>query len=708
MAGGAALGAWLLALERSQTFHVFADLLNATARNLGPRIDQAVLIRLDAEPVTLALYVGLHALLGAAVGFALGLFRKMENPLRWLTLAVVLAAVDVVVFGAVWRHRLLSMPVGVALVGVGGLLAMIAAAAASRVVSRLPATVRGASGVIAPIAVAAWIALTIHAHADVPASPSATPTEDFARIDSGTKVAILALDGLDGRIVDRALAEGRMPHLAALHERGTRAHLRSIRPPKSPVVWTSVVTGAVPKRHGIVDFVVRRGGDKVPVTSNLRRVPALWNIAGDAGFTVAFVNWYVTWPAEAVPGAIISDRVDFDGLERRVFPEALTAAVDSARARVDLRPDRSPLRFTTRTGEDYAAWQDSEWGQLRRALRVLDDVIRHDLVTLETAKVALRRGQPDLTALYFRGNDNTQHLFWKYHLARNAGVQVSELLYEPIDPAEAEAFGQVVDRYYDFIDEIVGEAVAMLEPGTAILVCSDHGFRSNNERKLWWNPNALLAAGGFAVLEPDAGGRADALRSRAFVEGLPTDAARFTVRLGPEGTESDLDAVVASLSEARTDTGDALCRSVARRESDEGEPTVVAVLNRELTGEALRIAGAELPAREFRFPRGHSGDHRMNGFLLAAGGPFAAGADVTGARVVDLAPTVLWALGAPVAEDMEGVALGDLFTAEWRAANPLRSVETYGSRDLDHEGDAIPTAMDERIREELRALGYLD
>ena len=233
MAGGAALGAWLLALERSQTFHVFADILNAVARNLGPRIDQAVLIRLDAEPVTLALYVGLHALLGAAIGFGLGLFRKMESPLRWLALAVVLAAVDVVVFGAVWRHRLLSVPVGVALVGVGGVLAMITAAVASGVASRLPAAARRVTGALAPVAIAGWVALTIQAHTGAPASPAATPTDDFARVDTGTKIAILALDGLDGRLVDRALAEGRMPNLAALQERGTRAHLRSIRPPKS-------------------------------------------------------------------------------------------------------------------------------------------------------------------------------------------------------------------------------------------------------------------------------------------------------------------------------------------------------------------------------------------------------------------------------------------------------------------------------------------
>ena len=56
---------------------------------------------------------------------------------------------------------------------------------------------------------------------------------------------------------------------------------------------------------------------------------------------------------------------------------------------------------------------------------------------------------------------------------------------------------------------------------------------------------------------------------------------------------------------------------------------------------------------------------------------------------------------------MEGVPLLDLFDPAWRESHPVRWIETYGTLDAD-EGEAIATDVDERIREELRALGYLD
>ena len=95
----------------------------------------------------------------------------------------------------------------------------------------------------------------------------------------------------------------------------------------------------------------------------------------------------------------------------------------------------------------------------------------------------------------------------------------------------------------------------------------------------------------------------------------------------------------------------------------------------------------------------------MNGFLLAAGPPFRRGS-IRGARAVDLAPTVLHLLGAPVARDAEGVVLTDLLDPQWSAAHPVRYVATWGTR-ADSDSGVIATQADERIREELRALGYL-
>ncbi|MBZ0267017.1 hypothetical protein K8I85_02575, partial [bacterium] len=139
---------------------------------------------------------------------------------------------------------------------------------------------------------------------------------------------------------------------------------------------------------------------------------------------------------------------------------------------------------------------------------------------------------------------------------------------------------------------------------------------------------------------------------------------------------------------------------------DDDGPRLAVVFARNLEGRSVSVDGKPLPLSEFHIPEGHSGDHRMNGFLCAAGGPFRSGERIDGARVTDVAPTVLHLLGAPVGRDMEGVPLVRLLQGDWSAQHPVRYVTSYGLLEAT-EGEAIATDADERIREELRALGYL-
>jgi len=690
----------LLALERSPLFHPWADVLNAVFRTLAGRVSEAALVRADTEAVAFAAYVGGHALFGATVGVGLAAARARSV----LLLAGLLVVVDGVVFGAVWRHRGLSLLIGAGVVLAAGLAAGTTAALAGSLVARLTRPARAALAALSFLAAGAATFGTIAAAGRPPSAPAGPVVQDATRADTGVKVAILGLDGLDWRVVDDAFAEGRLPNLARLVKEGTRGDLRSIRPPKSPVVWTSIATGMLPSEHGIRHFVVTRDGRDVPVTGNLRRVPALWNLAERARFTVAFVNWYVTWPAEDVAGLMISDRVDFDGLEQRVSPPELTAAVDSVRAEVDRRTDRDIARFT-RSDDDFDAWRHGRWGQVRRALDILDDVVRHDLVTLEAGRLALRQAQPSLTALYFRGADNTQHLFWKYRLAEVRRA-LAERVYDGLEAEDVERLGAVIDRYYDTLDRIVGEVLAMLEPGTAVLVLSDHGFLTNNERKRWYHPNRLLAAAGLCTLREGGGGEADSAASVVWEPGPPTIARRRVLRPGglAEHPTDELVRARSVLGQVRLESGANLFESLAM-ERDERGPYLEAVFASDLDGGGAFVDGRELPMDEFTAPEGHSGDHRMNGFLLASGGPFRRGGEIRGARAPDIAPTVLWLLGAPAAQDMEGVALTDLVEPEWLAAHPVSYVRSYGRRDV--SGEAIPTDADDDIRAELEALGYL-
>jgi hypothetical protein len=126
-------------------------------------------------------------------------------------------------------------------------------------------------------------------------------------------------------------------------------------------------------------------------------------------------------------------------------------------------------------------------------------------------------------------------------------------------------------------------------------------------------------------------------------------------------------------------------------------------------------------------PRGgYSGHHRdaPPGVLIAAGPPIrGAGADLragatieipesersmpTLGTVYDVAPTVLYLLGTPVARDFEGGVMRSILREGLYEGRPPDFVDGYGDIWTPQGGPAIETEMDAEAIERLKSLGYL-
>ena len=94
------------------------------------------------------------------------------------------------------------------------------------------------------------------------------------------------------------------------------------------------------------------------------------------------------------------------------------------------------------------------------------------------------------------------------------------------------------------------------------------------------------------------------------------------------------------------------------------------------------------------------GRHRRTGIILALGPGIEAG-ELTGARIVDVAPTALHAMGLAVPDDMDGRVLTELFSDG-------REVRTEAGRDRDAEEEVVYTEEEEAaIEQSLKNLGYI-
>ena len=95
---------------------------------------------------------------------------------------------------------------------------------------------------------------------------------------AGKKLIVLGFDGLDARLAQQMLDEGRLPNFAKLAQRGGFKPLRTSTPPQSPVAWSSIITGTNPGEHGIFDFIHREAETYRLYSSTTKTTEGSWQV----------------------------------------------------------------------------------------------------------------------------------------------------------------------------------------------------------------------------------------------------------------------------------------------------------------------------------------------------------------------------------------------------------------------------------------------
>jgi predicted AlkP superfamily phosphohydrolase/phosphomutase len=118
------------------------------------------------------------------------------------------------------------------------------------------------------------------------------------------RVAVIGVDSITPVMAERFVAEGRMPNLRRLMERGWWAETTSTMPPTTPAAWATVATGAWPSTHGVEGFAVHLPGDPLDrkthtCSSDWVRAETLWHAAERAGRRTILLKYPMSWPPNA-------------------------------------------------------------------------------------------------------------------------------------------------------------------------------------------------------------------------------------------------------------------------------------------------------------------------------------------------------------------------------------------------------------------------
>ena len=300
---------------------------------------------------------------------------------------------------------------------------------------------------------------------------------------------VIGIDGADWTLIDALAAEGDLPNLSSLRERGVWGPIDTLRDvPLSPVIWTSVATGKNPSKHGVTWFLVDQpDGTRVPVRSTNRKTLAIWNILANKGLSAAAVGWWASYPAEDVgSGVMVSDALAFHGFGRtaregddglKTYPPDLFYEVDALIPPEQQVQPEFVQRFIHVDTDEY---QEEKFDPAKFPKHNPDNPIhlfQQYAVTAEgyaaIAEKLLSEREDDLLLLYFEQVDSFSHLFMKYVPPKLPWV----------DDDDFERYRDVVLEWYRYQDELLGRILAQIDlEETAVFILSDHGFKSGDRR----------------------------------------------------------------------------------------------------------------------------------------------------------------------------------------------------------------------------------
>lgn len=103
-----------------------------------------------------------------------------------------------------------------------------------------------------------------------------------------------------------------------------------------------------------------------------------------------------------------------------------------------------------------------------------------------------------------------------------------------------------------------------------------------------------------------------------------------------------------------------------------------------------------------------TGDHELHGILIMNGPLIKKEFEMQGASIFDITPTVLHLLGVPVPDDMDGNVLVNVIDSDFVLRNPIKYTKVIGEEKPFREKADYKDDEAQKVKERLKALGYLE
>ncbi|NWF52700.1 MAG: alkaline phosphatase family protein, partial [Nitrospirae bacterium] len=531
------------------------------------------------------------------------------------------------------------------------------------------------------------------------------------------KVFVFGIDGATFDIIIPLIQKGKLPNLARMVQTKAYGNLTSTIPPNSSVAWTSFATGKNAGKHGIYYFRERKANsyERPFISSHSIKSKTIWKILSEYGKKVGVINVPIAYPPEVVNGYMISGLLAPNRKSIFTYPPRLHFELLEKLGDYPLDNEAEIIYHSS--GDEISAFQH---------------LIYSNKKVMEATFYLMDKFEWDFFVVVLTLADKVQHIAWKYTIPEFR-KQYPELCMK---------FENMIEVSYSIVDEQLGRLKERLDNNTNLIILSDHGFGSISYQfyvNIWLNKLGLLNLKKYAVMKyrfqesiktslksfltrfgkkvgmteimdkvinipflnmnnEKAYTLVDWSRTKAFSSWTNGEEIILINLKGrePEGIvdhdneyEELRDFIIKRLEEVRGENGEKVVDRAYKREELYSGPYVYLAPDIQFTTMDMsiqprgKLTGKDILVRPSDFSPAL---HRMNGIFIIEGEGIKEHFRIEGAHIIDIAPTVLYLLGLPIPNDIDGRVITSCFKEEYLKENAIQRSEHPSSSSIDTEG----------------------
>jgi predicted AlkP superfamily phosphohydrolase/phosphomutase len=269
----------------------------------------------------------------------------------------------------------------------------------------------------------------------------------------GRKVIAIALDAAEPSLIEKWTAEGYLKNLAELSSKGSYCRLSSSADWLVGSPWPTFYTGTNPDKHGIYHYLQWRSDKMDYERPNQNWIPAVpfWRQLGD-NYRVIAVDIPLTFPPDHFNGIEISGWASHD----RIFPPFSY-------------PQEKIKWVIKKFGSPPISDEVGGLQEIKDLLKVKEELINANEKETELVTSLIKNENWDLFLCCFTSPHRGGHKFWEIS---NIKGEFSE--------QEKSQFKNSLRDIYQSCDEAIGKIISSINDDVSILVFSLHGMGVNN------------------------------------------------------------------------------------------------------------------------------------------------------------------------------------------------------------------------------------